>query len=80
MEKGTIKVWAVLFWLAVWQLVSTMLSSDILLVSPVGVLMRLGQLLPTADFWRAVFVAKRFVTGFACSKSCVKPFDIIIKL
>lgn len=65
MEKGAIKVWAVLFWLAVWQVVSTMLGSDILLVSPVGVLLRLWQLLPTADFWRAVFVSSfRIFFGF----------------
>lgn len=57
MEKGAIKVWAVLFWIAVWQLVSAMIGSDILLVSPAGVLLRLWQLLPTADFWRAVFVS-----------------------
>jgi len=65
MEKGAIKVWAVLFWLAVWQLVSTMLGSEILLVSPAGVLLRLWQLLPTADFWRAVFVSSfRISLGF----------------
>ncbi len=46
--------WAVLFWLFVWEIVSLYLHSQILLVSPVQVLVRLAQLLVTARFWASV--------------------------
>ena len=65
MNNNRIRAWAVLFWLAVWQMGAMALDSDILLVSPVGVLLRLGQLLPTADFWRSVlFSFGRISSGF----------------
>jgi NitT/TauT family transport system permease protein len=46
--------WAVVFWLAAWQLGSCALGQKLLLPSPVSVLASLAELLPTADFWRAV--------------------------
>ncbi len=65
MKNNRIRAWAVLFWLAVWQMGASALDSDILLVSPVGVMLRLGQLLPTADFWRSVlFSFGRISLGF----------------
>lgn len=64
-EKHEIRLWAVLFWFVVWQLVSMGLDSDILLVSPVRVLSRLGQLMLTAAFWKAVlFTLSRIAAGF----------------
>ena len=53
-KTRTIRAWAVLFWLAVWQLVSTALSSELLLVSPVRVAARLLELAATAGFWGSV--------------------------
>ena len=44
----------VAFWLAVWQLAALAVDQDILLVSPGGALARLGELIPTADFWGTV--------------------------
>ena len=65
MKNNRIRAWAVLFWLAVWQMGASALDSDILLVSPIGVLLRLGQLLPTVDFWRSVlFSFGRISLGF----------------
>lgn len=64
-EKHEIRLWAVLFWIAVWQLASMRLDSDILLVSPFRVLCRLGELALTAAFWRAVcFTLSRIASGF----------------
>lgn len=64
-EKQRIRLWAVLFWMVVWQLASMRLDSDILLVSPVKVVCRLGQLMLTAAFWRAVcFTLSRIASGF----------------
>ena len=64
-EKHEIRLWAVGFWLIVWQLVSMWLDSDILLVSPVRVVCRLGILAVTAAFWRSViFTLTRIALGF----------------
>ena len=43
------------FWLAVWQLAAVAVDQEILLVSPGGALARLGELIPTADFWGTVW-------------------------
>ena len=70
MKKDRIRAWAVVFWLAVWQMGAMALDSDILLVSPAGVLLRLGQLLPTAAFWRSVlFSFGRISLGFFIAAS-----------
>lgn len=64
-EKHEIRLWAVLFWMIVWQFVSVWLDSDILLVSPVKVVCRLGQLMLTVPFWKAVcFTLLRIASGF----------------
>ena len=55
MKKGdAIRPWAVLFWLAVWQLAAMAVDREILLVSPLRVLMRLCELAVQPDFWRAI--------------------------
>lgn len=57
--------WAVVFWLLVWQLGAMLLDQKILLVTPTAVLSRLIELLPTADFWSAVwFSFVRIICGF----------------
>lgn len=53
-NKGRVRPWAVLFWLFVWEIVSLYLHSQILLVSPIQVLVRLTQLLVTHRFWESV--------------------------
>ena len=47
-------LWAVLVWLAVWQLAAWWVDAPILLASPVAALKRLSQLAFEAAFWRAV--------------------------
>lgn len=64
-KKPQLRLWAVLFWLIVWQLASMWLGSDILLASPVKVLVRLGQMIRTAIFWKSVFFTlSRIALGF----------------
>lgn len=67
-KAGAVRIWAVIFWLLVWQAASMALDRVTvltLLVSPVQVLVRLGQLLLTADFWRSVaFSLTRIAAGF----------------
>jgi NitT/TauT family transport system permease protein len=45
---------AVGVWLLVWQGVALAVGRDVLLVGPVEVVVRLGELLPTPDFWSTV--------------------------
>ena len=57
-------------WLLLWQLGAMALNQKILLVSPVQVLLRLGELLPQGGFWGAVgFSFWRITLGFllACA-------------
>lgn len=64
-QKNKIRLWAVLVWLFLWQLVSMGLDSDLLLVSPVKAVYRLGQLMCEAVFWRSVaFTLSRILAGF----------------
>ena len=46
----TIRAWAVLVWLALWQLGAMAIDQQIILVSPLRVLSRLWELIPTPDF------------------------------
>ena len=51
---GRIRLWAVIFWLAVWQCASMAIRQDLFLVSPVRVLIRLGQLAAEGPFWASI--------------------------
>lgn len=56
---------AILFWLAVWQWLSAAIGQEILLVSPVSVLLRLLQLVREEEFWHSVFSSlTRISAGF----------------
>ena len=58
-----LRLWAVLFWLCVWQLGSMALGSELLLVSPLRVLQRLGQLAMTEPFWQSVSFSLMHIAG-----------------
>ena len=62
-RKGTIRVWAVLVWLIIWQLGAMALDRQIFLVSPLRVLVRLGELAITLDFWQAIAYSFLRITG-----------------
>ena len=51
---GRIRLWAVVFWLAVWQISSMVIHQDLFLVSPVRVVVRLGQLVTEGFFWSSI--------------------------
>lgn len=64
-NKG-IRLWAVAFWLICWQIGAMSLGQEILLVSPVQVLVRLFQLAGEGDFWKSIgFSISRILFGFA---------------
>lgn len=53
------------FWLAVWQIASMAIGYELLLPSPLEVLLRLTELVQKADFWYAVLhTAVRIFGGF----------------
>lgn len=59
---------AVLFWLAIWQLMSMAIGQEILLVSPVSACSALMGMLGTARFYQAVLLTlSRILVGFLCA-------------
>ena len=72
-NKASLRLWAVAFWLVAWQLAAMELATayphgELLLASPMDVLLRLGQLAVTAAFWRTVsWSAVRIFAGFLIS-------------
>ena len=65
-----IRPWAVAVWLVIWQLVSMYIGQEILLVSPVSVLIRLFQLMfglgpgtSASDFWSCTAYSFLRITG-----------------
>lgn len=66
MKKRIITVLCVLFWLIVWQLGAMALDQKILLVTPVAVVRRLAELVPSVDFWSSIaHSAGKILLGFA---------------
>lgn len=69
-KKKSVRLWAVVFWLLVWQGASMALAAlyphgALLLASPLSALARLGELAVTAAFWRtALTSAARILGGF----------------
>lgn len=69
-EGRKIRLWAVALWLLLWQCVSMALDQPILLVSPIRVVFRLGELAVTGIFWRSIaFSALRILGGFLLAAS-----------
>ena len=53
-KPGRIRLWAVVFWLVVWQIASMAIHQDLFLVSPIRVIARLGQLVTEGFFWSSI--------------------------
>lgn len=71
--QNQIRLWAVLFWLVIWQAGSMALQTlyphgHLLLPSPVSALVRLGELALTGVFWKAIgWSTVRIIGGFLIS-------------
>ena len=64
-NRVRVQPWAVIFWLAVWQAASMALDQEILLVSPISVIVRLFSLMTTLPFWESIwFSFIRICSGF----------------
>ena len=65
LNKGSLKLWAIIVWILVWQIISMVIGQEILLVSPVSVIVRLMELIKEYKFWQAIiFSLERIVSGF----------------
>ena len=65
MKKIPVRVWAVLFWLAVWQIAAMAVGQQILLASPAETIVRWLELILTAGFWKSVlFTLGHILAGF----------------
>jgi len=65
-RSRAVRLLAVLFWLALWQLASVMIAQEIVLVSPVSAVRTLIGLMGTASFYRSVLgTFGRILLGFA---------------
>lgn len=74
MKKRNLSLWAVLFWLLVWQAGSMALHSDILLVSPLRVLQTLLALIQTTRFWSSLLGSMgRILGGFLLAAALAVP-------
>lgn len=64
-KSRKIKLWTVLFWMCLWQLLSVIIGQEILLVSPVSAIRQLGRLLLQPDFYQSLlFSIVRIAAGF----------------
>lgn len=60
-----LSLWAVAFWLIIWQAAAWWVNEPIFLVSPAAAVTRLFELMGTAAFWQAaLFTVGRIVLGF----------------
>lgn len=63
--KRLVRLWPVAVWLVIWHGLSVYIGHDILLVSPVTVVVRLAHLVLEASFWQSVlFSFQRILAGF----------------
>ena len=65
-KKDSIAWWAVLFWLCVWEIASRIIGWDIILVSPVRVVLKWLALVREGFFWKATLVSLCRIMGGFC--------------
>lgn len=64
-KHSKIKLWAAVVWLLIWQAASMCIGQEILLVSPVSVILRLFELVRTMEFWQSLAVSfVKILSGF----------------
>lgn len=64
-KPNQIRLWAVVFWLLVWQIAGMRMGQSFLLATPVSVAVRLFALWRTGAFWQSVGISSlRILSGF----------------
>ncbi len=65
LQRYIYKLFAVSFWLLVWAIVSERIQNELLLASPVQVLLTIFELGKTPDFWQTIaFSSFKILLGF----------------
>jgi len=64
-NRTVVRPWAVAVWLLIWEAASVLIGQEILLVSPVSVVIKLKSLVFESNFWQTIlFSFCRIVAGF----------------
>ena len=64
-NRTVVRPWAVAVWLLIWEAASILIGQEILLVSPVSVVVKLKSLVFESNFWQTIlFSFCRIVAGF----------------
>lgn len=67
-DKKSFKLWAIIFWIALWQIISMFIGQELLVASPVSVVKKLFELIVTSEFWLSIlFTFARIMGGFFIS-------------
>lgn len=70
-NKAIKSIFAIVFWLVVWQIAANWVGHTILLPSPIQTIKALVQLLPTSSFWlRVGFSLFKIAQGFVLATIC----------
>ncbi len=70
-KDDKIKLWSVAVALIIWQIVAMIIDQQILIVSPLRVIVKLYELVQTTEFWSAVGIsALRIIGGFLAGLVC----------
>ena len=65
-NPNRMRLWAVAFWLLIWEAAARLVGKELLLVSPVRTVTRLWELGGEAAFWNSVaYTLSRIAEGFA---------------
>ncbi|NLJ90165.1 MAG: ABC transporter permease subunit [Clostridiales bacterium] len=64
-KENLYKVFAILFWLVIWQVIAMIIDREMLLASPIAVIKALANLLTTSVFWQSLASSfRKIVLGF----------------
>lgn len=64
-KSSVLKIFAIAFWILVWEALARLVKSELILCSPTVALKRLWELIQTADFRSAIaFSSARILAGF----------------
>ncbi len=67
-KTGKLKLWAIAFWLVVWQAAAMLMNRSLILPTPAEVFVRLYQLIQESAFWLSVLnTVSHIALGFACA-------------
>lgn len=69
---------AILFWIVVWQVLSVFLDNSLLIVSPLAVARRIGELAQTAQFWVSIGMSLgRILIGYLIGAAAGVLFGVL---